>query len=251
MQQSYRDDLAYIHDAGFGQMAANAAAMVIEELRRAGLRNGLVVDLGCGSGILARALHAAGYDVIGIDLSEPLLEIARRRVPEGTFRAGSFATADISPCVAVTAIGEVFNYTFDAENSAPVRSRAWQRIFQALLPGGLLVFDMAGPERVPTQGPQRNYFEGSDWAILVETHGNASRTLLTRRMTTFRKVWDLYRRDTETHELQLVEPEEVLTTLKSIGFTTQTFASYGPQALFNGLVGFLASKQTEAGQTSD
>jgi SAM-dependent methyltransferase len=200
------------------------------------------VDLGCGSGILARALRSAGYDVIGIDLSESLLEIARRRVPDGAFRVGSFATADIPPCVAVTAIGEVFNYTFDAENSAPVRVRAWQRIFNALVPDGLLLFDMAGPERVPKNGPKRDYFEGSDWAILVETEGNASRTLLTRRMTTFRKIWDLYRRDAEMHQLQLVEPAEILASLRSIGFASETFSSYGSQPLFDGLTGYLARR---------
>lgn len=97
-ESSYRDDLAYIHDAGFGHLAANAGPMVIAQLQKAGLR----------SGLMARQLRDAGYDVI--DLSESLLEIARRRVPDGTFPVGSFATADIPPCVAVTVIGEVFNY---------------------------------------------------------------------------------------------------------------------------------------------
>jgi hypothetical protein len=36
-----------------------------------------------------------------------------------------------------------------------------------LKPGGLLVFDVAAPERVPP-GPKRNFFEGTDRAILVE-----------------------------------------------------------------------------------
>ena len=241
-ESSYRDDLAYIHDAGFGHLAANAGPMVIARLQKEGIRSGLVVDLGCGSGIMARQLRDAGYDVIGIDLSESLLEIARRRVPDGTFRVGSFATADIPPCVAVTAIGEVFNYTFDAENCAGVRARAWQRIASALLPGGLLVFDMAAPARVPPAS-QRNYFEGTDWAILVETEGNASRTLLTRRMTTFRKLWDLYRRDFEVHQLQLVEPEDVLVSLQSFGLRAETFTRYGSQALPEGLIGYLARKE--------
>jgi SAM-dependent methyltransferase len=240
-ESSYRDDLAYIHDTGFGHLAASAGPMLIAQLQRAGIRSGLVVDLGCGSGIMARQLRDAGYDIIGIDLSESLLEIARRRVPDGTFRVGSFATADIPPCVAVTAIGEVFNYTFDAENCAAARHRAWQRIASALLPGGLLMFDMAAPARAPSAS-QRNYFEGTDWAILVETEGNASRTLLTRRMTTFRKLWDLYRRDFEVHQLQLVEESEVLASLKAFGFNTETFASYGSQALPEGLVGYLARR---------
>ncbi len=130
--------------------------MVIEELKRAGTRSGTVVDLECGSGIMARLLSDAGYEVVGIDLSEPLLRMARKRVPEATFRMGSFATTDIHPCVAVTAIGEVFNYTFDTANCAAVRAKTFGRVYTALAPRGLLVFDMAGPARAPSHSPRRN-----------------------------------------------------------------------------------------------
>jgi SAM-dependent methyltransferase len=143
MQHAYRYDLAYIHDAGFGHLAASAAPVVIEELKRAGTHSGTVVDLGCGSGITSRLLCDAGYEVVGIDLSEPLIEMARKRVPDAAFRMGSFTTADIPPCVAVMAIGEVFNYIFDTANSTAVRAKAFDRIYAALAPGGLLVFDMA------------------------------------------------------------------------------------------------------------
>jgi 2-polyprenyl-3-methyl-5-hydroxy-6-metoxy-1,4-benzoquinol methylase len=95
MRTSYRDDLAYIHDAGFGHLAKSAAVMLIEELQRAGVRGGLVVDLGCGSGIMADLLPDAGFEVVGIDFSESLVEMARKRVPEAVFRVGSSATEDI------------------------------------------------------------------------------------------------------------------------------------------------------------
>lgn len=36
-----------------------------------------VLDVGCGEGWLARALHARGIEVTGIDASEPLIEAAR------------------------------------------------------------------------------------------------------------------------------------------------------------------------------
>jgi len=95
MSTGYREDLAYIHDAGFGQLAAHAAAVVAEVLRAAGHHGGLVVDLGCGSGVAARELCGAGYDVLGIDLSSALVETARRRVPSATFQVGSCLSADI------------------------------------------------------------------------------------------------------------------------------------------------------------
>ena len=48
---AYRDDLSYIHHVGFGGLAGGAAPGLIGLLREAGIREGLVVDLGCGSSL--------------------------------------------------------------------------------------------------------------------------------------------------------------------------------------------------------
>src|SRR5882757_1954445 len=69
MTDSYRDDLAHIHDAGFGGFARAAAPVLVEALKAGGIDQGLVIDLGCGSGILSRAIYQAGYDVLGVDIS--------------------------------------------------------------------------------------------------------------------------------------------------------------------------------------
>ena len=57
MTDAYRDDLAYIHDAGFGGFARAAAPVLVETLRQAAIMNGLVIDLGCGSGILSHEMR--------------------------------------------------------------------------------------------------------------------------------------------------------------------------------------------------
>ena len=46
-------------------------------LEEYGIKDGLVLDLGCGTGKMTRLLSAAGYDMIGVDNSEEMLEIAR------------------------------------------------------------------------------------------------------------------------------------------------------------------------------
>lgn len=46
-------------------------------LREHGVMDGLVLELGCGTGKLTRRLAGKGYDMIGIDNSEEMLEIAR------------------------------------------------------------------------------------------------------------------------------------------------------------------------------
>lgn len=243
MQISYRDDLAYIHDAGFGHLAVNAASEVLAELRRLGVLSGVVVDLGCGSGITAGLLTDAGYTVVGMDLSPSLVELARRRVPEATFVVKSFSEAKIPPCVAVTAIGEVLNYRFDSTNCAATRSELFQRVYSALAPGGLLMFDMAGPARAPVGGRQQAFVEGADWTVLMEAESNAARNLLTRRITTFRRAGDCYRRDSEVHQLELAEPADVEESLRQAGFAVDILSQYGSCSLPVGLVGFLARKR--------
>ena len=118
VEAGYRGDLAHVQDAGFGDFARGAAPGLLLALAEDGIRDGLVVDLGCGSGIWAEILLAAGYDVHGIDLSADLLEIARRRAPGARFEQGTLLDAGLPPCVAVTAIGEVLGYAFDPRTGA-------------------------------------------------------------------------------------------------------------------------------------
>ena len=53
---------------------------LVDLLRRRRLR-GSVVDLGCGSGVVLRALVDAGFDAIGVDLSKAMLQIAKKTAP--------------------------------------------------------------------------------------------------------------------------------------------------------------------------
>ena len=74
----YREGVAYIHDAGHAGFALETAPGILEILAQSGIHEGLVVDLGCGSGLLARELLDAGYGVLGIDISEAMVELARK-----------------------------------------------------------------------------------------------------------------------------------------------------------------------------
>ena len=97
----YGRDLAYVHDAGFLQLARAATPFAIELLRSRGAGEGRVVELGCGSGESARELTDAGFSVLGIDASRAMVELARSRAPGARFRVGSWADAEIPPCDAV------------------------------------------------------------------------------------------------------------------------------------------------------
>lgn len=242
MTEAYREDLAYIHDVGFGHLAKNAAQVLLNALRRSGIDQGQVIDLCCGSGLLARELSAAGYEVLGIDISEALLDMARERVPRARFRQESIWKSELPPCVAVTAIGECFNYLFDEYNTQQALYELLHRIHKALDPGGLLLFDVAAPGRVTGSVLQHMHTKGEDWAVLMTAEEARTNRLLTRRITTFRKVGELYGRDQEIHRLRLVTRSELLEQLGGLGFKVHILDSFGQLQFPPGHTGFLAHK---------
>lgn len=242
MADAYRKDLAYIHDVGFADLAKNAAQVLKAALRGSAIDHGLVIDLCCGTGFLAQELAGVGYEVLGIDISGAMLDIARERAPSAHFRQESILKAELPPCVAVAAIGECFNYLFDEDNTESELYELLRRIHEVLDPGGLLIFDVAEQGRVPGSGPQRTHIEGEDWAVLVNAEEDRKNSLLARRITTFRKVGELYRRDQEIHQLRLLSRSELLQQLYGLGFEVRIVEGYGQLRFPPGYAGFLARK---------
>lgn len=240
MAQGYSEDLAYIHDAGFGDFSAEAAPGLLRMLRRSGVTSGLVLDLGCGSGVWARMLTQAGYDVLGIDSSARMIELARKRTRVARFRVGSFHKLSLPPCDAVTSLGECLNYRFDTTGGVSDLKRLFRRVYTALRPGGVFIFDIAEPGR--GSGGRRSFKEGVDWAVLFEVEEQKRRKELTRRITTFRKVGKFYRRGQEIHRLKLYKGPETARELRRIGFRVRTLRGYGRRRFEVAHVGFLARK---------
>jgi SAM-dependent methyltransferase len=81
----YRDDLALVHHLGFGFHAEATAPGILALLEP--VRGGLVLELGCGSGLFTRYLVEAGHDVVATDASPAMLALAR----EYSARRGSTA----------------------------------------------------------------------------------------------------------------------------------------------------------------
>jgi SAM-dependent methyltransferase len=237
---AYKADLAYIHDAGHTAFARGAAPFLLATLTRAGLSSGLVIDLGCGSGVWARELIDAGYSVLGIDISPAMIELARARAPEGEFRVGSLLKMQLPPCVAVTSLGECFNYLFDPVNSKKQLTQLFRRVRDALQTGGLFIFDVAEPGR--GAGPPTHYREGDDWAVAVQMEEDRRTRRLTRRITSYRQVGELFRRDKETHQLQLYKIAELAPELRKLGFRVRLLRGYGQQRFLKADGGLIARK---------
>src|SRR5690349_10596455 len=78
----FRADLAAAHDRAFGFHADNCAPGLLALLEPVRARDGMVLEIGCGSGLLTRHLLDAGHRVIATDASPAMLAIARAKLPE-------------------------------------------------------------------------------------------------------------------------------------------------------------------------
>jgi len=239
-QPLYADDLAYIHHAGFGDFARNAAPELLRILRRAGICGGRLVDLGCGSGIWGRAAQRAGFEVIGVDQSRAMIRLARRVSPRSRFHLGSIYDFQLPPCDAVSIIGEGLNY-ISPDAAPPPPARLFARVARALRPGGLFVFDVLVREIGPINYPA--WRSGEDWAVLVRVTEDRSRRRLQRHITTFRKVGSTFRRSEETHLVRLFARAGLERALRQAGFKVRVSRRYGKLRLGPRRLAFVARKQ--------
>lgn len=215
----YGPDLAYIHHAGFSEFAESAAPGLLEILWKHGVRDGLVVELGCGSGILARELARAGFDVLGFDASPAMIALARE-TNVGRFEVGRFEEANIPPCNAIVAMGEVLNYgTFDGVRRLVERADT-----------KLIVFDVAERGAYPPYDERR--VEGDDWSVIAIKESDG--THLIRRVLTFRAEGETMRRTEEVHRLELYDRDELKALLREHGFRVRVRRSYGTRRLPKG-----------------
>ena len=242
MEEFYKEDLVYIHDIDFSDWAIKSAPGILEIFDRNKITEGLIVDLGCGSGLSAIELVKAGYRVLGIDISESILDLARIRVPNAEFKLGSVFKAEIPACNAVIAIGECFNYLFERDNNNLKLVKLFERIYyKASIPGGVFIFDIVEPGQVKAGEISQGFREGKDWIVLVEKEEDRKQNILTRRIIILRKIEEYYRRDEEIHRQQLYQRTDIA-KLKEVGFEVEILDSYGDYKLPIAGVAFIATK---------
>jgi len=242
----YAEDLAYIHHAGFSDHARQAGEAVLGRLHRAGIGSGLVVDLGCGSGVWAKMLAAAGFEVLGFDISQAMIRLARREAPGGDFHLKSIREARIPPCVAVTAFGEVLNYRTEDRPARPVPDTLFRKVAAGLVPEGLFVFDVCMASGGPPM-EYRSWRTGPDWAVLVAVSEQPVDRVVRRDITLFRKIGNRYRRSAERHLLDVLDSEQVASLLRAAGFVFETAESYGEQEVEARRRVYFARKETSEG----
>ena len=229
----YRRDLALVHHLGFGYHADLVAPGVLAALEPVLASQGLVVELGCGSGLLTRHLLGAGHRVVATDASEPLLDLARQTVPDAEAITRLVLPDDPIPsCDAIVSVGHVLSYLPDeAAIDAALVAAA-----RALRPGGILVIDICDLEwGVARDGaPDFGRVEDS-WAIVTQFSTPAANRFVRQMAVFIRQDDGLWRRDDERHVNVLIDTSRIPGLLRGHGVQAEVKAAFGAERLPTGM----------------
>ena len=147
MPQAYSPAFARAYQLRWGFFARNAAPHIqaYYESTPLGKQNHDLLDLCCGTGVLARHFLEKGYRVTGLDLSESMLAYARQNTQDYVIAGqAKYIHGDASSFQLEERFGLVVS-TFDALNHLPGENAllgCFKSTFGVLLPGGTFIFDL-------------------------------------------------------------------------------------------------------------
>jgi SAM-dependent methyltransferase len=237
----YGSDLALVHHLGFGFHADVCAPGILGLLAPVRDRDGLVLEFGCGSGLLTEKLVVAGHRVVATDASPAMLEIARDHVSDDVVELRRLTLPDdpVPKADAIVGIGHPINYLPDAESI----DRAILALGQALRPGGVLAFDVCDLEygQLRQNAPNVGWVD-AEWALVTQ-FSTPSPDRFVRDMVTFMPNADgSWRRGNERHDNVLIEVDRVPELLRDCGVEVEVRSSFGSETLPPGLYAVIGHK---------
>jgi 18S rRNA (guanine1575-N7)-methyltransferase len=90
--------------------------MTLRALELIGIKKGQVLDVGCGTGFSMQVLKDAGLEAVGVDISEPMLEIAEKKgfkVVLADFKELPFKKGEFDAIVSISALQWVHGKSYE------------------------------------------------------------------------------------------------------------------------------------------
>ena len=194
-------------------------------LDREGVSEGQVVDLACGTGEITWRLRQRGYDTIGVDLSQEMLEIASQKCqPDVLLLQQDMRKLELHGQVqAVVCLCDGMNYLLSEEELR----RVFTRVAASLSDEGVFIFDMKtfyfyreilGDCTLADNRENASYI----WENAFDSDSGINTYLL----TVYELVddqRDLFVRTDELHRQRAYPPERVWKLLEACGFRAAGF----------------------------
>ncbi len=194
---------------------------LVDVLSEHGIRDGLVLDLGCGTGTMTELLAEAGYDMIGADNSEEMLGIAMEKKQNSghdiLYLLQDMRSFELYGTVrAVISVCDCLNYITEEEELLEV----FRLVNNYLDPGGIFIFDMNTDHKyrqIGTSTIAENREEGS---FIWENEYDPETGINIYNLTLFLPVEDgLYEKTEEIHCQKAYSSEKVRQLLEKAGLS--------------------------------
>jgi SAM-dependent methyltransferase len=132
--------LSLVYEMGWGGVGKRYMPLITKLLEERGIRNARIVDLGCGTGELARELARLGHRVLAVDRSAEMIQLARTNTADSAveYRVESMEGLHVKDKYEIaTCTFNCLNYLLD-----PIEvENTFLNVAAGLVPGGLFVFD--------------------------------------------------------------------------------------------------------------
>lgn len=189
-------------------------------LSREGLKLRTAVDLACGTGSVAIRLAEQGLQVTAVDMSEDMLTVAWQKAGEME-NPPRFVCQKLQELrlprgvdLAVCALDSLDYITNPADCA-----QAIQRIYKALNPGGIFIFDVNTPEKLRAMDGQVFLDEDDDVYCIWRGEFDEKTNICSYGMDLFQRDGDCWLRSFEEHREYAYSQEQLIGYLKDAGFT--------------------------------
>lgn len=187
-------------------------------LHEYGVGDGLLLELGCGTGSMTKRMREKGYDMIGIDLSEDMLEIAREKCPADVlFLRQDMRDMELYGTVAAMfCVCDGINYLLEPQDLQEVFVKANNYLDS----GGVFIFDMKTEYFYREVLGDRVIAENrEDASFLWENAFHADTGLNEYMLTVYRQqeTGDLFSRCDELHCQRAYAPEAIRRIIEDAG----------------------------------
>ena len=189
-------------------------------LQRENLRPRTAVDLACGTGSVAILLAERGMQVIAVDISEDMLTVAAEKSvqldnpPRWICQPLQQLQLPRGVDLAVCALDSL-DYITDPADCA----QAIKRIYKALNPGGIFIFDVNTPEKLRAMDGQVFLDEDDDVYCVWRGEFDESTNICSYGMDLFQREGQCWYRSFEEHQEYAYSQEQLTGFLKDAGFT--------------------------------
>jgi len=205
--------------------------------RKHGLKVRDILDVACGTGAHAALLVKRGYDVVGVDLNEEMLEIARRKVRNATFVKGDMR--DLKLDRTFDAVICMFNSVAYNQTVSQLR-KTLSGFRKHLKARGIVVFDTHFLREKFTHGYRS--VMGYDDDELTIARFSFSEKLGKKGRITFsyliREGNDFNYIKRDVHEFGLFSLSEIIRAMRKAGFTAEVMRSNNKARSFYKKMGF-------------